>query len=358
MTEDLARRRASGTWRAAAAAGLAFLVCAAALHAPPVPSSPPVDPSPAACAACHAAEAAQWQRSPHATSRTNPLFAASFKHSRLRWCLDCHAPPLSGEAGSAPDGGTRRAQGIDCAACHLQGDAIATSKPPTERGLQAHKLVQDPKLATAASCAGCHQFNTPTLLRDPVVLGDVPMQDTYAEWQHSPAAARGVSCQGCHMAKGSHDIVGGHDAALLQRTVGVAFTHADGGWEAQLTAKGAGHRVPTGDPFRRFELSICAAPGCEERLALRRFGREFREDAPEETDGPRDPKVQHWRLSRDTTAPAGEGRSEARRFDAPAAGFAWELRYRMEEPGLERDVDRSVYETAVAAGVVGPDGGL
>lgn len=315
--------------------GALLAACLARAAEPSLP--PPLRAE--ACAACHPAEAAQWRRSIHATSHTNALYLASYNRSRLEWCMDCHAPRLEpSTAGIGP-----RTEGIDCAACHVRGAFIVTSIEPTEAGQRAHPEMRDPALGTAESCAGCHQFNVPKVLHDPVQLTDMPMQSTLHEWQGSGAGKRGTSCQSCHMPRGSHDMQGGHDAELLRRTVDLRFSAApDGGWVATLESRGAGHRVPTGDPFRRFEVLICATAECDDVFTKLRFGRLLR---PRPDGG--------WVEARDTSVPAPRGRtasSPAQHFDAPACGFFWKMRYRMDESGLAAHVPRQAYEVDVSRG--------
>jgi hypothetical protein len=317
---------------ASAALGLTLLVAGTSPRAADDGPSAPRDA--AECARCHPTEAAAWSRSPHARSRTNPLFVASFKHSRLRWCLDCHAPRL--------DSSGPRTAGIDCAACHLRQGAVLTSHAPTASGLRAHRMEQVPALATVGACQRCHEFAAPEVMREPLVFTATPMQDTVSEWSRWRRGSASVSCQGCHMAGGNHDLEGGHDVELLRRTVSVDFAPIDGGFSASLRASGAGHAVPTGDPFRRFELEI-RSPDAGELLATRRFGRALwqRNDAG-------------WEV-RDTAAPPPMGASSSSpplRFAAPAGGFAWSLVYRADEPGLAAELPMENYAWEVARGIV------
>lgn len=308
-----------------------------------------VDPSVESCANCHAAETEQWRHSPHAGAREDPLFLASWSQSRLRWCVDCHAPPVD-----TVDGGVVRGSGVDCAACHLRGGAVVTRHLPTPKGVAAHPMARDENLGNSSWCAPCHQFNVPVSLHAPIHEGDQPMQDTFHEWQQSPSAARGVSCQGCHMREGTHDMEGAHDVDLVRRTVSMQFSSVDGGWTASLVARGAAHRVPTGDPFRRFELTICTTPDCSHVLAVRQFGREF---AERRTDA--GPGASQFVMTGDFAAHPhldGGAASPPRFFNAPASGFSWKLQYRLDEPGLRSPAPENLVRLHIHQGVV--DGGM
>ncbi|MFO0577497.1 MAG: hypothetical protein U1A78_26130 [Polyangia bacterium] len=65
---------------------------------------------------------------------------------------------------------------------------------------------------------------------------------------------------------------------VMQKTVSAEVARS-GPDEVLITlrASGAGHRVPTGDPFRRLCVELCTEPGCSRPLRrvlfLRRFGR-------------------------------------------------------------------------------------
>lgn len=311
--------------------GLALL---AALGGTPAKQRPALNPS--ECVDCHRAETEAWSRSPHARSRINALFVASFARSRLRWCLDCHAPRLQDDRA--------RQSSIDCAVCHVRDGAVLTSHAPTIAGLRAHRMTEAPSLGAVAACQGCHQFNAPAAMQAPLHFTATPMQDTVGEWSRGPMGRAGTPCQSCHMAAGNHDLEGGHDVDLLRRTVAVEVVPVDGGYAVALRAHGAGHEVPTGDPFRRFELEVRSA-NSDATVAVRRFGRTL----GDRTDG-------GWQVI-DTAAPtpgAGTSVSPAQVIATPPAGASWVLTYRRDEPELEGTLPEAEYEVEVTRGAFGP----
>ncbi|MCA9712061.1 MAG: hypothetical protein KDK70_39865, partial [Myxococcales bacterium] len=196
----------------------------------------------ASCGACHSAIHEQWRRSAHAAAFDDPLFRAEYEPSPSTFCSDCHA---SGEAHHDHD----PHDGVDCSSCH----------PPTAQAAEADGVTM---------CTACHQFQFPA---DP--LGHRghydpadPLQDTVAEWRRSRAAVRGQTCVDCHMpatpagdGPRSHRLRDTHDPELLARalTVRARAQRAPEGVvvELRLSAGQVGHRVPTGDMFRRLRVS-------------------------------------------------------------------------------------------------------
>jgi hypothetical protein len=185
------------------------------------------------CVTCHPRQFAEWQGSRHASSFTNAIFRESYARQRGRWCRGCHQPSQSG---------------VDCETCHVRDG----------------KILSREDLGADDFCQRCHQFNFPG-------QRDV-MQDTYGEWRRASVAQR---CQDCHMPNGAHRFPGGHDLELLRRTVAIEVAANEGGVAIHLSARGAGHRVPTGDPFRRLYVEICEDSSCEEPIARPSFGRSF-----------------------------------------------------------------------------------
>jgi hypothetical protein len=257
-----------------------------------------------ACAACHAREAAQYQASRHARARTGPLYRANHAEEPMRWCDTCHAP-----AGPAEDG-------IGCAACHVREGVVLSAAQPTARGLEAHAMRREPGFSAEGSCEGCHQANFPVGKREPVTLSEHRMQSTIDEWR---ASGLPRSCVDCHLPRGDHDITGGHDVARVKKALEVALTPGPDGLRLTLTNVGAGHALPTGDPFRAFELELCADEDCEHVVTTHRFGRTIARAGDS------------WRIAQDFSvpakSPAGPG---VRSFDVerPAGAAFWRLSLR------------------------------
>ncbi|MCK6503587.1 cytochrome c family protein [Myxococcota bacterium] len=288
--------------------------------------------SAADCAACHERAAAQWSRSRHAVAGTNPLFWEAWTRLPLGWCVNCHAPLRSGQQATlggavrpgalvtpaAPAGAWR--EGVTCAACHVRDGAVLTADPPSEAAEAAHPTRHEPALGTVAACQGCHDFpfQRHDAPRGELWLSTSPAQATVAEWATSTAAAEGRPCQDCHMQDAGHRFPGAHDPELVRSALRV---EVGPGGAFRVTAPGAAHRVPTGDPFRRLLLQTCADRGCGQvvdQLALRRV---FARDE------------QTWVEVADRTVPPQTPSSPARRDLALSVEGAtwWRLRYQLSD---------------------------
>ncbi len=267
-----------------------------------------VDPAPDArhannCGNCHQHIYREWQDSAHARSATNRrllnLFGGTDWHGRPspEWnlkkehplgagvCAVCHAPTyrdpdldydLTRVTGVA-------ARGIHCDFCHKVVDA-PTDHLGTTFGKDGYELLRPrdgkqlffgpledafregeyfgyaPLYTESRYCASCHEG---------LIFG-VPVYGTYSEWLKSPARARGVQCQDCHMSPtssltniapgrggidrnpktlASHQLVGGTSEMLrkcLQIEVQLSRNKDRGLVEVQVRAQSVGHQVPTG----------------------------------------------------------------------------------------------------------------
>ncbi|EDM74475.1 hypothetical protein PPSIR1_08476, partial [Plesiocystis pacifica SIR-1] len=154
----------------------------------------------AECVHCHAEIAAEWQGSLHAQAYTDPLFQVSFERENFSdFCQGCHAPEASPRGDVEAD---RGAVGVACVSCHVVGDeaegpVLAGPRPDWEVDRperSPHALNRDPRFATAAACAGCHEFDFPNARRAGNTL---KMQRTVTEHRRSKASEH--SCQSCHM---------------------------------------------------------------------------------------------------------------------------------------------------------------
>lgn len=293
-----------------------------------------------ACGLCHATQYRQWLGSRHAQAFTNRIFVASYRREPMRWCRNCHAP-LPEQAHALTE------EGINCAACHVRDGAVLGSTTPTDKALAAHPVRVTGALRDPDFCGGCHQFNFP---RDGAAVRytDQPMQDTVAEWRRTGAKD---TCQSCHMAAGSHGFPGGHDADWMRATVrATARQLPEGKVAVELRASGVGHRMPTGDPFRRLVVDLCADEPCAEPLYSVTFGRRFRRKG----DG--------WTLVRDSTLPAPGsavgGPQATRTIEVALLGGrqvrTWRLRYAYAAPSTEGDLAGSDVAIELSSGPVAP----
>jgi hypothetical protein len=247
-------------------------------------------PAPESCRSCHEEIYDAWRGSRHRASWTNDLLQVGFAAEPLDFCIHCHAPlpdqkaaiaanrdwyrsmdPRSGiVAGSVekrPEPLSER--GVDCAACHWREGHILAG----QAGGAAHPVVAEPALASGEMCLGCHDFAMPVTVDGQTVPTTVAMQETGAQWR---TWGGGRSCVDCHLA--GHAFPGAHDRAFLARSVAVALR--DGA--LHLRAVGVGHRLPTGDLFRRITVEVAPVAGPFRVIAS--LGRTFALDAgPEVT---------------------------------------------------------------------------
>lgn len=270
------------------------------------------------CGACHEKQYAEWRSSRHSVAFTNRIFAASYAREPMRWCLSCHAPSPEqqraiGEARrveevSAPE----VADGVSCIACHVRDGRVLTKR----------------ELGAPEFCASCHQFNFPHQTE--------PMQDTVAEWRRAGGQER---CQDCHMPRGAHTFPGAHDRSFLARAVEVNVSGSDDGVVVRLQARGAAHRVPTGDPFRRLIVQLCGEPSCDEPDASPSFGRVFAREG------------EGWRLVADESLPAGGSRTRAVKLDR-ARPIYWRLLYGYAASSSAPSLDGEDWSSELQRGVV------
>lgn len=236
-----------------------------------------------ACGACHAEIEREWRGSLHASAWSDQVFQAAYAVEPMPFCRNCHAP--LGAANAEPDPRAAR-EAVSCAACHVRAGTVLSSRSTTA---SPHPTFATMSLGESAFCAPCHQFNFPA---DPgrhrdVYATDEPMQDTFEEFQMSSSHAQGATCQSCHMpwregANGrrhrSHAFPGGNDLAMLQRAVRVEVRAwregRDTVVEARLLPGDIGHAYPTGDLFRRAELSVWSDAHPTPQVIA--FAREFR----------------------------------------------------------------------------------
>lgn len=173
------------------------------------------------CRACHPKQYEEWSRSMHAYAQHSPIFEA-FNLTLIErtggtmgtFCTRCHAPigTMLGENGSRRNIHRSRLsmEGVTCVACHrlkrpyYKANVRRALVPgrvqdacmygPFDDAVSAehgsHPSVGSRHLKSAAFCGACHDVTAPTGVR---------LEEAYSEWQNSPAAAEGITCQQCHM---------------------------------------------------------------------------------------------------------------------------------------------------------------
>jgi len=227
-------------------------------------------------------------------------------------CLQCHAPNAARDKVTKLDSNVAYSEGVNCVACHtlqtykgidapngtlqlgikayelseqVQGPegfnrgaeklsaagdmfggatASADQKPNPHLGepvtvdgteIPALPMQGNPKLMkTSDACMGCHdKRNNPH---------GVPLCQTGNEYEFSSAK---VACGSCHMpiseGLANHGMGGGHDLAMLKRSVVFAMEAENQGdaVQATVTLKNLNpHSLPTGAPFRNMYLRVVA----------------------------------------------------------------------------------------------------
>lgn len=218
------------------------------------------------CEGCHAEIAREWRSSLHARSHTDAAYQRALAIEPLAFCQGCHAPEADPRK-PVPD--SVASIGVACVTCHvLDGDIVAgadrrspLSGASAQTGASgaAHPVLRDGRLGATSACAGCHEFAFPdgSARRVPEL-----MQSTVSE--HARSAQSDQACADCHMptAEGglvshrSHAFVGGRDAALVKSAVEVTARLTDGSTvSVSIAPRKLGHAFPTGDLFRRVEVS-------------------------------------------------------------------------------------------------------
>lgn len=196
------------------------------------------------CQACHPAVYEEWAASQHAFAWENPAVRERSNDFANQDCIDCHAPRpvfVTGVGNRVLPRAVRRAEGVDCIACHLLPDGRVAGTVTDDDA--ACRPVATPALSQPEHCAGCHN-----------------QHQTVDQWRASEWPERGEDCLSCHMpprADGpgrSHAFPGGNDLTFLQRAVTLTGERTPSGWTAVVENVGAGHAFPTDERSRAADL--------------------------------------------------------------------------------------------------------
>lgn len=228
------------------------------------------------CGGCHVEIHREWAASTHAESWTRPAFVDATSERRFEACLGCHAPDTVFGGGTPRLRASRREEGVNCVACHLDSGVLA-GPAPTSALLEPHPVAAERAIyRTSELCGTCHE-------------------GTYREWK-AAATAETRTCQDCHMPRVTRTLTQGTDAlsdalvAFEDEYEGRRHTfHLDAvdGFEDAVEARLEGgrrdpdrvrgevvlvdrlpHRVPTGDfGFRRVALELVALDATGQPLA-------------------------------------------------------------------------------------------
>ena len=198
-------------------------------------------PSAATCGTCHPKQYKEWSVSQHSYAQLSPVYMAinNFINSIANgsngdFCLRCHSQ-VGASLGESPsisnlDRHPTSREGITCVVCHrvnkdynkasgrlalVEGDLLQpvygpkgnaemerilknTNKyrvvtDPKKQGRKIHtKVIKFPSLSNPVFCGSCH---------DVTLFNGFRLEEAFSEYRTSPAAARGVTCQDCHMGK-------------------------------------------------------------------------------------------------------------------------------------------------------------
>ncbi|MBM4392792.1 MAG: hypothetical protein FJ090_16835 [Deltaproteobacteria bacterium] len=287
------------------------------------------------CNACHWTAHDTWDGSAHAVAWTDPLYQQALRSAgNSTACLGCHLPVAAQHdrlANGYVDGDLSRprleanasfdatlmSEGVTCVACHVrEGKVLGTFASHNA----PHPLVKSDELSSSALCATCHQLTWPE--------ADRPFYDTYGEWESSAYAKAGVDCLDCHMAPvagvsqpGVKSPVNAHASATtldraLTTLVSLPAASLQRGQPLPVTVtllnSGAGHSVPTGNPFKSYAIEVVLLDAAGKDLAPAQGFTLARtvESAPP------------WRTTADERLPAGGKREWTGTITPSAKGVA------------------------------------
>lgn len=244
------------------------------------------------CGACHQAHYNEWKLSTHAHAWTDLQFQAELKkESSPFMCINCHIP-LQNQQEYIIEGlidgdiykpvktknpkydPNLQLEGINCASCHVRNNVVIG---PTGSSKAPHKTIKDTKFLSEQLCISCHNASaviTPTL---------ACTFETGDEWKAGPFFGK-KNCISCHMPSVDREIVGGFGKRLSRlhyfpgsgipklSTVESKGLNGLGFYPSKIKSnysvkdsinftlklknEFAGHKVPTGDPERFFNITF------------------------------------------------------------------------------------------------------
>jgi len=198
-------------------------------------------PSASTCGTCHPKHFKEWSVSQHAYAQMSPIYLSLNNRinelsngSNGDFCLRCHSP-VGANLGESTfmsnlDRHPASREGITCVVCHRidkaynkasgrlalveggltdavfgptgnagvqkvlnQPDKFRVVTDPDEPGRQIHGEAElFSPISTSTFCGTCH---------DVTLFNGFRLEEAFSEYRLSPAAARGETCQDCHMGK-------------------------------------------------------------------------------------------------------------------------------------------------------------
>lgn len=340
-----------------AGAGLAWAQAPApGVSASPMPAAGPLA-SATTCATCHRTIYDYWSESMHAKSASRPSYlealekaGAADKEAARRNCVWCHAPTVLA-TGDYELKQSLTKEGVSCDFCHTVAEVDLDRRPPFDlrpgrikRGplqyaySEFHDTEYSPLHKTSPLlCAACHEYRN--------ALG-VAVLSTYTEWRASPYAARGMTCQECHMPlvpgttvpqdlKPSdhvinlHRIIGGSGTAKLSVGLGLKFdsvtvTSASADVQVVVTSSRVGHAAPGGFANRALVVAVGVESASGELLNRRErvYRRQLKDADGRELVTVADLIFKAASVGEDNRLRPGESRSERFTVPVPAGSRA------------------------------------
>jgi mono/diheme cytochrome c family protein len=205
------------------------------------------------CGRCHAKQFREWRGSIHSQAMAPGVIAqlvpsahAAKEGGFIESCQRCHAPLAEQQPRGAFDPDLR-AQGINCAACHVRNWQRNGPPPVANTSLLSvpnYPFAQNDRYERADLCMSCHQLSADT------AVNGKPRLNTYREWLEGPYMPRGIQCQNCHMPNREHTFLGIHHPETFRQGIAVetrSRKNQEGQLEVVTTVKnvGAGHYLPT-----------------------------------------------------------------------------------------------------------------
>jgi len=257
------------------------------------------------CGTCHQQYYEEWKLSTHAHAWNDLQFQAELgKESSPFMCVNCHTP-LQNQQPSIIEGlvdgdiyqpvktnnpqfdQSLQQEGINCASCHIRNNQIIG---PNGSTAAPHTVIKDPVFLSEQLCISCHNASA---VITPVLACTFETGD---EWEAGPYFGT-KNCISCHMPSVTREIVAGFgekpghrhffpgsgipkfDTVETQMLNGLAFypsllksTYREQDsihFSLKVKNEFAGHKVPTGDPERFFEISFIVRDGAGTILATK-----------------------------------------------------------------------------------------
>jgi hypothetical protein len=219
--------------------------------------------APQSCGLCHTDKYEEWKTSKHARAFSPGLVGQllTYNADQAASCMKCHAPLFEQgqafataravDAGDRPDAQGLEAYGLaatgnGCGGCHLRGwrfhgppgrDSGATG--PGDPAAPHGGVYRSPDFEKPEFCGACHQFP------QTFAINGKPLENVVVEWRNSPYAAKGITCQKCHMPDRRHVWRGIHDPPTVAAGLTARFSAGRGAARFRLTNSGVGHAFPT-----------------------------------------------------------------------------------------------------------------